>query len=113
MKHVVTIKKTFVLGKGQKAVILSEGWQTVLQQACEGSKKQGSELVRRKVQLDDLAYVVYSSGTTGKPKGERNDLYTAGYCCHLRFIYRMLSTVEADNFFECTPAAILYIFLLA
>lgn len=43
---------------------MNDGW-------IERLKKQmnGKSVVLPKVSLDDLAYTVYSSGTTGKPKG--------------------------------------------
>jgi len=50
---------------GQKAVRLCGDWITELK-----SQNKDSEIKRPKTDLDHLACIVYSSGTTGKPKGQ-------------------------------------------
>ena len=48
-------------------ILLNEGWDERLEK--ENAAKPALE--KLKTTLDDLAYIVYSSGTTGKPKGMR------------------------------------------
>ena len=49
-----------------EVITLNEGWEERL---CK-ENETFSPLPPMKVHLDDLAYVVYSSGTTGRPKGK-------------------------------------------
>lgn len=46
--------------------VLNKGWESRLEKENE---KIGNDLPPLESSLDDLAYVVYSSGTTGQPKG--------------------------------------------
>lgn len=53
------------LPKSVELILLNEGWDERLEK--ENAAKPALE--KLKITLDDLAYIVYSSGTTGKPKG--------------------------------------------
>lgn len=52
---------------GQRLIYLDKGWYDNLKTTMDLSLK--NELKTKNYQLDDLATITYSSGTTGKPKG--------------------------------------------
>jgi acyl-coenzyme A synthetase/AMP-(fatty) acid ligase len=62
----LTVTPSYFNGTEHKnTLVLKQGWEEDLVKEIEG--KQLTTCVQT---LDNLAYVVYSSGTTGKPKGE-------------------------------------------
>ena len=61
-------------GLFDRVAVLRENWQEKLESETGKDVKE-----RKKSKLDDLACYVYSSGTTGKPKGAFGVIYKVLY----------------------------------
>ncbi|KAH9494553.1 hypothetical protein Btru_019837 [Bulinus truncatus] len=83
----------------KQVLILEDGWQIKF---SEENKKNNATLQDPKTNLDSLAYTVYSSGTTGKPKGitcpQRGAVYSYHHR-HTHFTYQDDQEREACNIF--------------
>ena len=58
------IKQKIYFPDAGNVIILDKDWDKTLSE-----ENKGKEVQEIKQTLDNLAYIVYSSGTTGKPKG--------------------------------------------
>jgi len=69
---------------------LGDGWVTTLAEVEQQGAAPGSELTGRDVAPDDVATIIYTAGTTGRPKGavltHANLLYEAEAIEHIRLV---------------------------
>jgi acetyl-CoA synthetase len=94
IKNVVVVKR---LGEGQAPVHMKEGrdhWYHALMQdapyTCEPEK----------MDAEDLLYILYTSGTTGKPKGIMHT--TAGYLVGTYATTKWVFDIKEDDVYWCT-----------
>jgi len=94
IQNVVVVKR---LGEGQAPVHMQEGrdhwYQALMQDApytCEPEK----------MDAEDLLYILYTSGTTGKPKGIMHT--TAGYLVGTYATTKWVFDIKEDDVYWCT-----------
>jgi acetyl-CoA synthetase len=63
-------------------------------------EKAGIECLPEKMQSEDELFILYTSGTTGKPKGIVHT--TAGYLVGVNFTTRVVFGIEENDIFWCT-----------
>lgn len=57
-------------------IIFDDDWENRLRKELESIEpKKNVKAASQKIGLDNLAYLVYSSGTTGKPKGNFSEYF--------------------------------------
>jgi len=94
IKNVVVVKR---LGEGQAPVHMKEGrdhWYHALMQDAPYTCKP------EKMDAEDLLYILYTSGTTGKPKGIMHT--TAGYLVGTYATTKWVFDLKEDDVYWCT-----------
>jgi acetyl-CoA synthetase len=94
IKNVVVVKR---LGEGQAPVHVKEGrdhWYHLLMQDAPYQSEP------EKMDAEDLLYILYTSGTTGKPKGIMHT--TAGYLVGTYATTKWVFDMKEDDVYWCT-----------
>ena len=90
IEHVVTVRRT-----GTEHAFI-EGRDVWYHDLVEG---QGSECEPETMDAEDLLYLLYTSGTTGKPKGIAHT--TGGYLTQVAATHRMIFDIHEDDVYWC------------
>jgi acetyl-CoA synthetase len=90
IEHVVVVRRT----GGDHALV--EGRDRWYHELIEG---QSSECEPESMDAEDLLYLLYTSGTTGKPKGIAHT--TGGYLTQVAATHRMIFDIHEDDVYWC------------
>ena len=90
IEHVVTVRRT---GAGHP---FAEGRDLWYHDLIAG---QASECPPEEMDAEDLLYLLYTSGTTGKPKGIAHT--TGGYLTQVTATHRMIFDIREDDVYWC------------
>ncbi len=63
-------------------------------------KDAGAECPAEEMEAEDVAFILYTSGTTGKPKGVVHT--TAGYLLYVTYTSKLIFDLKDDDVFWCT-----------
>jgi acetyl-CoA synthetase len=92
-----TIERVLVLRRTGNDVEMTDGrdvwWHDIV-------PKQSAECPPEPMDAEDLLFLLYSSGTTGKPKGIMHT--TGGYLTQVAYTHRLVFDLQPDDVYFCT-----------
>src|SRR5262245_36174590 len=100
LRHTPSIEKVIVVPRGgglNVPVAMKEGRDVWYQEVMEGVS---AECPPERMDAEDLLYILYTSGTTGKPKGVVHT--TGGYLTHVYATTKLVFDLKEEDCYWCT-----------
>ncbi|MGH3095402.1 MAG: acetate--CoA ligase [Streptosporangiales bacterium] len=94
-----SVRRSIIVRRGGNEVTMAEGRDTWWHDLVDGQSDDPSSCTCEEMDSEDLLFLMYSSGTTGKPKGVMHT--TAGYLAGTATTHHYIFDIKPETIYWC------------